>query len=342
MVITRGFCEEGEMARLGVRLETAAHFTPQDMQDMAALAEDRGYEVIWVPEGAIDAIAQLTAFAFVTQRAKLATGILPIFSRTPTLTAMAAGGLDAICQGRFILGLGVGHQIAVESQHGIPFRRPVTRMRETVEIVRRLLRGARVTYQGRVFSLKESVLGFSVARPHLPIYLAALGPRMIELAGEIADGVLLNWASPEYIRQAMEHLRRGATRAGRDPRDIDVACYVRTAVVEDVDLVRPRLQMRIARYFTMDYYRNYFAQMGFRDEVDTISRAVDRGEADVAAAAVSERMQSELAVVGGAEDCRRQVEELRSLGIGLPVIAPFEFGEGARESFMATIGAFSA
>ena len=113
------------MARFGLQLHTVPQFTPQDMLEMASLAEERGYDSIWVAEGrTADALTLLTAFATVTKRIRLGTGILPVFSRTPTLTAMSAGNLDAISQRRFILGLGTGHRETVEGEHGVPFDRP--------------------------------------------------------------------------------------------------------------------------------------------------------------------------------------------------------------------------
>jgi 5,10-methylenetetrahydromethanopterin reductase len=329
------------MARLGVRLETGPPFERQDLLELASLAEERGYDTIWLPEGSgSDAMTQLTAFATSTQHIKLGTGILPIFSRTPTLTAMSAGGLDALSNGRFILGLGVGHQASVENSHGVTFRRPMTRLRETVEIVRRMLRGESVTYEGRVFRLKDAALGFSPVRPDVPIYIAALGPQMIELAGEIADGVLLTWASPGYLPQAAEHLRKGAEKAGRNPEDIDLACYVRTAVVDDMEEVRPALQRQIARYFRMPYYRNYFEGRGFKREANAVSQALAIGDDDGVSAAISDDMIRELAIVGSAEHCRQEVEARRALGLDQPVIAPFAVLD-AMKSFRDTIEAFS-
>ena len=188
------------MARIGVRLETGPHLSPHQLLELAQLAEKRGFETVWVPEGSgTEALTQLTAFACGTSRIKLGTGILPIFHRTPTLLAMGAGGLDAISGGRFILGLGVGHQGAVEGAHGIPFDRPMTRLRETVHIVRRLLTGESVAFEGSAYNVKSAKLGFNPIRADMPIYLAALRPRMVELAGEIADGVLLNWATSPYL-----------------------------------------------------------------------------------------------------------------------------------------------
>ena len=114
---------------------------------------------------------------------------------------------------------------------------------------------------------------------------------MIELAGEIADGVILVWASPGYVKRAIEYLRRGAERAGRNPEDIDVACYLSTAVVDDPEQVRPALQRELARYSSMPFYMNYFEESGFKEEAAALSLALERGDTDAAASAISDTMQ---------------------------------------------------
>ena len=260
------------MARLGVRFDFSPQFTHQDVLDLVLLAEERGYETVWVPEGGgLDSLTQLSAFATATSRIRLGTGVLPVFSRTATLVAMSAAGLDIISNHRFILGLGVGHRGAVEAYHGIPFRRPITRLRETVEVVRRLLNGERLEYEGQIFNVRDASLGLPQGL-QVPIYIAALGSRVVELAGEVADGVLLNWAAPAYLEQTLAHLQQGAARAGRRREDVDAACYIRVAVTEEPEAARGPLRQQILRYLGMEYYRNYFEQTGFQEEVRAISR----------------------------------------------------------------------
>ena len=324
------------MASLGVRLDPIPQIGIEDSIGLAQLAESLGYEMVWVPEGGgADSITRLAAFAGATSHIRLGTGILPAFSRTPGLTAMTALGMHIISGSRFTLGLGVGHRGSAEGVHGVPFRRPMTRMRETVEIVRRLLEGQRVTYEGKVFNLNDGTLGFG-GDFEVPIYIAALGPQMIELAGELADGVLLNWAAPSYLERAMEHLDIGAARAGRDLNEITVACYIRVAVTPDRNMVRTPLKQQILRYCGMDYYRNFFAQTGFPDEAEAISRYLSEGNREAAARCVTDRMQRTLAVFGGVDYCRAEIERRREMGIHMPVIAPFIAG-GALNSYRATI-----
>ncbi len=325
---------------LGVRFDPIPQITPGDMLKLTLSAEERGYDTVWVPEGGgFDATTLLSSFAVATSRVRIATGILPVFSRTPTLTAAAAAGLDLLSNHRFTLGLGTGHRGFVEAGHGIAFERPITRLRETVEIVRRLLTGKPVSYDGKVYSLSEAVLGFP-QEFSIPIYIAALGPQVVGLAGEVADGVLLNWASPAYLSEAVVNLHQGAAKAGRRPDDLGVACYIRVAVTEDVDAVREPLRRQLLRYVGMEYYRNFFESTGFAEEMQAMARYMAQGETDKALSCVSDEMQRQLAIFGPAEFCRQEVERRRGLGLTMPVIAPFAVGDPLK-SYRATVEAFS-
>ncbi len=326
--------------RIGVRLDPVSTLSAHDITDLAVLAEEQGYETVWVPEGiGRDALTQLAGFAGRTERIKLGTGILPLYYRDPTLTAMSAAGMDAVSNHRFILGLGVGHPHMVEGMHGITYDSPITRVREMVESVRQILVEKDVSYQGRFYSLKGATLGPLYEQPKVPIYLAALGPRMIELAGEVADGVLMNWVSPSYIASAIEQLELGAFRAGRDPSTVDVACYIRVIVTEDVEFAWLALRKLIVRYTLMPDYRKFFEQMGHAEDVVKIAKAWESKGRDAAAGSVSESMLRDMAVVGSAEYCRRQVEDFASHGIKMPVIAPFAATD-AKGTYASTIKTF--
>ena len=328
------------MPRIAVRLENDPQLTPADSAELAQLAESRGYEMVWVPEGSgRDSLTQLTYLAGHTGAVKLATGILPVYYRTPMLTAMSAAGLSELSQGRFVLGLGVGHRPSVEGTHGIPFRRPLTHMRETITLVRRLLNGEQVSHAGKVFNVGSASLGAAAPAQRTPIYVAALGPQMLELTGELADGVLLNWTASNYLEQAIQHLHRGAEKAGRDPAEIDVAGYVRVAVSDNPEAARVSLQGQIARYASNPFYNNFFQGMGFGREMNAAEEAIRRGDIDAAAQAISPEMQDQVAVVGNAEQCRAQIEKRRSLGLNLPIVAPFTVDE-ARASYVRVIETF--
>ena len=316
------------MARFGVRLENDPTLSPQDYQELSAQAEKNGFDMVWLPEGGgRDSLTSLATMAMKTERVMLGTGILPIFARTPTNTAMGAAGMAAVSNGRFILGLGVGHAPTVESKDGIPFRQPMTRMRETIQIIRRLLSGDEVNFKGRQFNLTGASMGAATPKKKVPIYIAALGPQMLEMVGELCDGVLMNWTAVDYLEEAIIHIKRGADRVGRDISEIDIAGYVRVAVGNDVSASRESLRRQVARYASNPFYRNFFAQTGFDKEMSAAAAALNDGNLDKAAESITVEMQDQVAIVGTVDECRAALEKRRAAGLQLPVIAPFAVGD---------------
>ncbi|MAN94272.1 MAG: hypothetical protein CL700_08725 [Chloroflexi bacterium] len=316
------------MARYGVRLENDPNLSPQDYQELSSQAEKNGFEAVWVPEGGgRDSLTSLATIAMKTDAVKLGTGILPIFARTPTNTAMGAAGMAAVSDGRFLLGLGVGHAPTVESRDGIPFNQPMTRMRETIQITKALLSGEEVNFTGKQFKITGASMGAATPKTKVPIYIAALGPQMLEMVGELADGVLMNWTAVDYLGEAIGHIKRGAEKAGRDPNEIDIAGYVRVAVGDNLTESRVSLRRQVARYASNPFYRNFFAQTGFDKEMSAAAAALADGNLDKAADSITEEMQDQVAIVGTVEECRAALEKRRAAGLQLPVIAPFAVGD---------------
>ena len=332
------------MAFLGLRLGNEPQLTPAAFQRLGALAEQLGYGEIWMTEGAgRDSLTQLASVALATQRIVVGTGILPVFSRTPFITAMSAAGMAEVSGGRFILGLGVGNGPAVENSHGIPFRRPLTHLEEAVIIIRRLLHGETVTFQGRVFNLDRATLGWAAPVEPPPIYLAALGPRMLKMAGALADGVLLSWTASSYLKRAVELVREGAESAGRDPSDVAISGYVRMAVTDDPEAGRESLRQQMSHYTGSSFYRNFFRNTGFANEMHGVETAMGTSATSAAgdsASAISARMEQELGIVGDAEECRARLEGLRVLGLEKPVVAPLPLGD-IEESYRITMAALA-
>jgi alkanesulfonate monooxygenase SsuD/methylene tetrahydromethanopterin reductase-like flavin-dependent oxidoreductase (luciferase family) len=318
------------VARLGLRIREE-RLPVRQLVELARLIEAAGYETIWVPEGSgRDAFSQLTAYALATRDVKLGTGIVVIYGRSPSIHAMTAATLDHVSGGRAILGLGIGHKQVVPAQHGVPFDRPLGRIREHVETVRALVRGGS----------SPRPLDFTPERDHLPIYLAALGPQMCRLAGEVADGILLNWVTPEYAARAIADVRRGAERAGRDPAAVDIACYIRAAVGDDAAAVREALGQETARYVALDFYRQMLDDSGFARETGAIMAALPRGW-DAAAAAVSDRLLEAVALLGGSDGWRARLDEYRAVGVTQPVIAPVPVGADAYRAWGDAIRTFA-
>jgi|TARA_B100000809_G_scaffold145379_1_gene142973 5,10-methylenetetrahydromethanopterin reductase len=312
-----------------------------DIQALGALAEEHGYGEIWMTEGAgRDSLTQLTAIATATSRIGLGTGILPMFSRTPLITAMSSAGLAAVSNGRFILGLGVGNKPATEDGHGVAYSQPIEHLRDMVIIIKGLLNGEVVSYQGKAITVSGASLGDALPQKAAPIYIAALGPRMLQLAGEVADGVLLSWTAASYLKQAIQLVRDGATKAGRDPSEVEISGYLRVAVTDDLAAGRASLQREIARYAGGSHYQSFFRNTGFDNEMAGAQAARDHADNPAMTAAIGEKMQSELGVVGPAEVCRARIEELRAMGLTKPVIAPLTVGD-MKNSYEHTIKALA-
>ncbi len=323
------------MARVGVRLREE-RVTLRQLIDLARLAEARGYESIWVPEGSgRDAFSQLTAYALSTQRVQLGTGIAIIYSRTPSLLAMTAGTLDQISGKRAVLGLGIGHRQGIEQGHGVTFGKPMRRMREYATTIPAILRGENIP-EGTELPVKRFRLEFTPERATLPIYIAALGPRMCQLAGEIADGVLMNWATTTYVKEAIANVRLGADRAGRAPDEVDIACYIRAAVGPDEKAVKQALRQETVRYISLDFYRQMFNRSGFAEETEAVMKALPSG-IEAAAERVSDRMLEEVAIFGSPAACRRRLEAYRALGVAHPIVAPVAVGANVYDSWAAVI-----
>src|ERR1700685_3912300 len=186
-------------------------------------AEDLGYTSLWIAEvSGPDAFVSLAALAVNTRKAELATGVIPIQIRTPGAMAMGFLTLNELSGGRAIAGLGVSSPVIVERWHGAAYKRPVTAMRECVTIMRQLFTEGRGKFEGKVYR-SDFRLGFQSKYPPPRIYLAALNPPMLRLAGEIADGVLLNYSPPEAIPPMIAEIRAGAENAGRKLADIDIS-----------------------------------------------------------------------------------------------------------------------
>jgi F420-dependent oxidoreductase-like protein len=276
------------------------------------LADELGYETIFVPEAwGRDAFTTLGWIAANTRKIRVGPGIVNIFSRTPSLIAQSIATLDEIASGRAVLGLGTSGPVVVREWHGVAFERGVERMRETIEIVRLAVSGARVDYDGEIFKLKNFRLGFKPLRQRIPLYVASMGPRNNALTFEIADGWTPIWLPLPAI---------AATRPTRP--EVDVAPCVMACVTDPperaFDLIRPHVAYYIGGMGT--FYRDALSRSGFPDEADRIYTLWQSGQRKDAVNAVGNALISQLAIAGSAETCRRRLEDYRQNGAAMPVI----------------------
>jgi probable F420-dependent oxidoreductase len=327
------------MARLGIAFSGGPG--PADIADCIALAESLGYESAWVAEGhGGDQFATLSAAAVRTSRILLGTSITSAFVRTAPTIAMAAATVDDLSGGRFILGIGSSHKVQVEGEHGVPYGKPLTRVRETVAVIRELLRDGRVAYQGETVRIENFELWFQPHRREIPVYISAVFPKMMALCGEIADGVMLTRSTLETAAQVRAQLAEGAGRAGRDPGDITVASLLPTIVAdsraEALAALRPGLAF-YAGFFPR--YNRLMAEHGFAEEAAAISEAWARGDRETAERAVSDALIDATSIAGTQEQCRERIDAYRASGLDLPILSPFARGPGAKARFEAAIRA---
>jgi probable F420-dependent oxidoreductase len=322
-----------------------AAFPALPLDDYLALVRDveaRGYHTAWCGEAAGgDAITLMTLIASHTQRIGVASGVIPIQTRSPIVLGMSAATLAHVAPGRVSLGLGVSSRIIVEQWHGLPFHAGLGQMRESVQVIRMTAAGERVNFEGKYYRLKNFKL--TAPRPPEPpkIVLAALGPEMLELAGEIADGVLLNWIPPEAVPASIKHLEAGARRAGRTLDGFEIAGFVRTTVTDEADTARAQLARDITGYAIVDVYANFFRSVGYTDEMAAINAAWKAGDRAGAVREVSPRLLDGLGVVGDEAFCRGRIKAYAAAGMTMPVILPF-VPEGADRaaSLRRTLAAF--
>jgi probable F420-dependent oxidoreductase len=321
-----------------------AGFTSQPAADFIAAAreaEARGYHTAWLGEvSGYDAIVMCTVVATHTRTLLVANGVLPVQTRTPVILGMATASLNHLAPGRFALGLGLSSRTIVEQWHGLPFSPALGQIREAVEIVRRVAGGERVNHEGPFYRVKNFRLTGPAPTAPVRIYLAALGPEMLELAGEIADGVLLNWIPPEAVAASIAHLRRGAQRAGRALDGFEIASFVRTCVTDDAAAARETLARDITGYATVDVYASFFRTAGYADEVAAIGAAWTARDRAGAVMHVSPRMLDGLGVVGDEKFCRARIEAFARSGLTQPVIVPFAPAGADRASLLRTLRAF--
>ena len=322
-----------------------AAFPALPLADYLALVRDveaRGYHTAWAGEAAGgDAITLMTLIASHTRRIGVASGVIPIQTRSPIVLGMSAATLAHVAPGRVSLGLGVSSRIIVEQWHGLPFHPGLGQIRESVHIIRMAAAGERVNFEGKYYRLKNFKLTAPPPIPPPKIVLAALGPEMLELAGEIADGVVLNWIPPEAVPASIKHLEAGARRAGRALDGFEIAGFIRTTVTDQPDHARAGLARDITGYAIVDVYASFFRSVGYTDEMTAINAAWKAGDRAGAVREVSPRVLDGLGVVGDEKFCRERFEAYARAGMTMPVVLPYvPDGVDRAASLRRTLAAF--
>lgn len=305
-----------------IGLELPGEPTVPEMMALAQRAEELGFDSIWLTETRFtrDAVTTAAAVAVATLKVRVGTAVINPYTRGAVLTAVTAATLDELAEGRFVLGIGPGSPTVLTKQ-GIAFDQPLLRLRDTVEVVRGLICGDEVQCDGATTSAVGARLDFGPLRPVIPIYLGVTGPRALALAGEIADGVILNgFVSLEYTKRAVETVRSAARAAGRNPDEIEIAASVVVSVDMDGDLARDAGRSLVATYLAE--FPHIARESGVSEEILQQIASKHRTDGPASAASlVSDTMVNHLACVGTISEVQDALTLRRQAGVQLPIIS---------------------
>lgn len=309
-----------------------------DLLRCAKMADQQqNIDSLWIPESwGRESFSSLGAISQITKNVRLGTSIIGIYSRTPAITAMAATTLDMLSGNRTVIGLGASTPAIVENWHGVHFDMPARRMKEYIELVRLMTQGEKVNYSGKFFKINNFKMLHQPQRKHIPIFMAAVNKKMISIASDLADGILLYLRPFEELNKIAYELKQ-ATKG----KAFEIACSFICAVSnKEPQKARDRAAGTLAFYVAVGkYYSNFLAENGFKAEVQEIIEEYKKSGAESAAKFVSDKMLSSLAICGSSEECRESLSKFVSTGITLPILQFNPLGD-SESSFREMLSTF--
>ncbi|MCW3009113.1 MAG: class F420-dependent oxidoreductase [Solirubrobacterales bacterium] len=331
--------------------------TAQDQIEVVQEAERLGYDSVWTAEAyGSDAATVLAWIAGQTTKIKIGSSIFQMPARSPAMTAMTAATLDQLSEGRFLLGIGSSGPQVSEGWHGVRFAQQLQRTREYVAVVRKALARERLEFDGETITLplpdgpgKALKLTIGTVQEHIPIYLAAIGPRNTALAGEIADGWLPILVAPEHLGELRKPLEEGAARAGRSLDDgFDISPSVQVFVTDDVQGARDAVRPFIALYVggmgsrKQNFYNQLIQRYGFEDAAREVQDLYLDGKKAQAAAALPDELIDQVALVGSKDAVRERLAVYRDAGVGTLGVSPFAFTKEDRLTQLRLVAELAA
>jgi coenzyme F420-dependent oxidoreductase len=304
------------MPKRDVFLPVAAQPSVQTLVEQAQRAEDLGYDRAWLPETwGRDAVTVLTSIAHGTDEIGIGTSIMPIYSRSAALIGQTAATLQEVSDGRLRLGLGPSGPIVIENWHGQDFANPLKFTRETIEVIKMVLSGETVNYDGEYYDLSGFRLRCDPPEPMPGIDAAGMGPKSVELAGRFADGWHALMLTQEGIEDRMEDFDHGADLGDRDRSEQEVTLSLTCCALEDREKARHLVKSHICFYVggMGTFYRDALARQGYEDLAHTIHDNWDDGDREQLVADFPDELLDELAVAGTPDECREKIEEFESI-----------------------------
>ena len=308
---------------------------PEQAFERVRQVEDLGYDSVWCNHlMGFDAMITAAAYAGITSKIGIGTGVLPILPRHPATMAQEAASVDAMSGGRFSLGIGVSHRVTMEDMLGLDLSHPAPQMREYLTVVTSILRTGATSFSGDYYNVNFSFRGLDRVREDQPVLIAALAPRMLEVAGELADGVVLWLAAPHYIEHTVVPIVSEArARVGKSMEGFDILAAVPSAVTDNVEAGREALRAFLVTYCSLPFYRKMLESSGFGPDLDRFDAEGQGG--------ISSEMLNALGGIGDAAAVQAAVKRYRDAGATLPGVGPLQKHAGyagAEATFKAAAG----
>ena len=305
-----------------------------DIIECSSILSNYNPDSIWIPETwGMEVSSMLSTVSQIARKPKIGSSIINIYSRSPTLVAMTAATIDTLSNGRFILGLGTSSEPIVQEWHGLKLEKPLQRMREYVEIIRLAVSGKKVDYNGKLFQLKNFTLLIKPPRNEILIYLAAVNQKMVDLAWEIADGVIFYLHPISELQNTIQKMQ--------SKKKIDVASQLITCMSDDEEEAVEKAKKTLAFYISVGkIYREFLAKNGFKNETENIYEEFKKSGLTSNYKLVSDSMLDALVICGTPEDCRKKLERFVKAGVALPIIQFNPIGS-VIESFELLVSTFS-
>ncbi|HXV49468.1 MAG TPA: LLM class flavin-dependent oxidoreductase [Candidatus Binatia bacterium] len=307
-------------------------YSIQEMIELAKLADDIGMDSIWMSDHLCFRDSLTTAMALLasTKKIKVAAAPMSPYSRNPIITAMSIATLEEFAPGRVIASPGTGNAAALK-EAGIESPHPLQTMREYVEILRRFLRGETVNFHGKMFQVNGAKMGFVPSTP-IQMYLTAVRPRMLQLGGEIGEGVLLSGGcSSGYIAQCVGEIAKGAGRGGRTLQNVDIAGFVTAAVSDRANEAIEANKLFLAYVFRNVHHAENIRLGGGRVDQEALAAAVGRRDWEAAKTFISDEVVLAHSVAGTPTDCQKQLDSFVQGGLNLPILLPTGTQEARRQ-----------
>ena len=289
--------------------------------DAAEWTEQQGFASVWLTDGGghLDALTSAAAIAARTERVRIGLSIVPVFTRPAAVLANSINALSHLAPGRVVVGLGSSSQTMIENWYGVPFEKPLTRVKETVMLLKQILAGGKTDFSGQSVQSRN----FRLARPpkgEITIFLAALRPKMLELAGELADGVVLNLAPAEILPRMLEHLDTGAKRSGRRVDDLEIASLLNVIVTDRREEGIAAMKKIALGYYSTGVYNQFLSWMGYDEQARQIREGFAERDREKTGAAVSPELVAKLGVIGTAGECRSHLAAYAANGLNTAIV----------------------